>query len=68
MDQQRERSPTLRQQYVGASEVDIQRAEDKSEALRHIPVSISMGQEVKPRKPLKRKKILDGFLLLERVA
>ena len=45
--------------------MDIQRAEDKSEALRHIPVSISMGQEVKPRKPLKRKKILDGFLLLE---
>lgn len=65
MDQQRERSPTLRQRYVGASEVDIKGTEEKTDALRHIPVSISLGQEVRPRPPIKRKKILDGFHLLE---
>lgn len=65
MDEQRERVPTLRQRYVGANEADIKSATEKAEMLRHVPVSISLGQEVRPRPVVKRKKILDGFLLLE---
>ena len=65
MDQQRDRSPTLKQRYVGASEVDMKSATEKADMLRHVPVSISLGQEVRPRPTVKRKKILDACLVLE---
>jgi hypothetical protein len=57
--------PALKQQYVGASEVDIRERADGKHELKHIPMSISMNMASKPMQPTKRKKILDGFILLE---
>lgn len=61
-------APSLRMRYVGGSEVDLKDEDDKEmkkNSHYHAPISISQALEAPITPKPKRKKILDGFLLLE---